>query len=67
MKVSKCLADLGISDASIFDDCESLDEEVKVIKKIYFKLVRTAHPVRIYCERYNLFLTLILYYLVSLY
>jgi len=48
MKVSKCLSDLGISDASIFDDCESLDQEVKVIKKIYFKLVLTAHPVSYY-------------------
>ena len=66
MKVSKCLADLGISDASIFDDCESLDQEVKVIKKIYFKLVLTAHPVSycVYFERYNL-LFILSYILIS--
>ena len=44
MKLSECLRDLQLT-ASDFDDCDDLDQELKVIRKAYFKLVRTAHPV----------------------
>ena len=44
MKLSECLRDLQLT-ASDFDDCDDLDQELKVIRKAYFKQVRTAHPV----------------------
>ena len=45
VKLSQCLADLGITDASAFDNCDNVDDEIKIIKKIYFKLALTQHPV----------------------
>ena len=45
VKLSQCLADLGITDASTFDNCDNVEDEIKVIKKIYFKLVLIQHPV----------------------
>ena len=45
MKIARCLSDLSITDASVFDECNDLDQELKVIKKSYLKLARTHHPV----------------------
>ena len=45
VKLSQCLADLGITDAATFDNCDNVEDEIKVIKKIYFKLVLIQHPV----------------------
>jgi hypothetical protein len=34
--VSDCLKDLGIVDKHVFDDCDTLEDEFRVVKKIYF-------------------------------
>jgi hypothetical protein len=34
--VEDCLNDLGITSNSVFDDCDSLEDEFRVVKKIYF-------------------------------
>jgi hypothetical protein len=48
MKLSRCLSDLGISDAVYFEGCDDINEEFKAIKKSYIKKVLKEHPVSIY-------------------
>ena len=45
MKLSRCLHDLGIADASIFEECNDVNDEFKVIRKIYLKKALQEHPV----------------------
>lgn len=45
MKLSQCLADLSIADASVFEGCDDIGEEFKIIKKIYMRKVLAEHPV----------------------
>lgn len=45
MKLSRCLHDLGITDASIFEECDDVNDEFKVIRKIYLKKALLEHPV----------------------
>lgn len=42
---TECLASITIT-SSHFEDCDSLDEEFKVIKKIYHEKILREHPVR---------------------
>lgn len=44
MKLSKCLSDIGITDASTFDGCDDIEGEFKVIRKSYLAKARTDHP-----------------------
>ncbi|KAL7431681.1 hypothetical protein ACHAXH_003554, partial [Discostella pseudostelligera] len=44
MKLSRCLHDLGITDASIFEECDDVNDEFKVIRKIYLKKALLEHP-----------------------
>ncbi|KAL7541643.1 hypothetical protein ACHAXR_011088 [Thalassiosira sp. AJA248-18] len=44
MKLSSCLSDLGITDASPFEECDGIDEEFKVIKKAWTRKVMREHP-----------------------
>ena len=44
VKLSQCLADLGCT-ASTFENCDNVDDELKVIRKIWTKLVLIQHPV----------------------
>jgi hypothetical protein len=45
VQITKCLADLGITDASTFENCDNTDDELKVIKRNWTKLVLIQHPV----------------------
>ncbi len=45
MKLRACLSDLGITDASTFEGCDDVDDEFKVIRKVYLKKVLAEHPV----------------------
>jgi hypothetical protein len=47
MKLSRCLHDLGIAEATIFEDCDDVNDEFKVIRKIYLKKVLQEHPVSV--------------------
>jgi hypothetical protein len=42
--IRECLLDIGIDEAAIFVDCDSLDSEFKILKKAYFKKVLVVHP-----------------------
>ncbi|KAL3779504.1 hypothetical protein ACHAW5_010633 [Stephanodiscus triporus] len=44
MKLSRCLSDLGIADASTFEGCDDIDDEFKVVRKVYLKKVLAEHP-----------------------
>ena len=39
------LADLGITDATPFEDCDDIGEEFKVLRKTYLKKALADHPV----------------------
>ena len=43
--ITSCLSDLDITDATVFDACESTDDEFKLIKKNWRKKVLAEHPV----------------------
>ena len=45
MKLSRCLHDLGICDASPFRECDDLDAEFRVVKKLYHAKILKDHPV----------------------
>jgi len=44
-RLTHCLTSLGLTDALSFKGCNSLDEELEVIKKAYYKCVRMYHTV----------------------
>lgn len=43
--VSRLLVEVGIGNVSCFDNCTSIDQEFKVIKKSYMKKTLKEHPV----------------------
>ncbi|GKY93930.1 hypothetical protein MPSEU_000359900 [Mayamaea pseudoterrestris] len=42
--VEDCLHDIGITSSDVFEDCQSLDDEFRVLKKIYFSAILEHHP-----------------------
>jgi hypothetical protein len=39
-----CLVDCGVESPAVFEDCESLDEEFGIIKRVYFAKILNEHP-----------------------